>query len=691
MKNIIRKILFLIPFLFLSVNNNYSKGTSTLYEYESNSGTTTEFKEFINLNDLIFNIQENNIIFTQDDEYYYFDITQNFTGHDEGYGFCRFHNFYKNTYFIIAPFSNTEQVSFYNYTRYTTKSYTKENYFKLGSEIISEYESFMGTGDQTIKKNMTKYSFISSMYEGPKGDQSGFKFVSSYNNISNTTNFTSNCKFGIKKEYIENFRYFRFIFPFYFDRNTSNSGNSYLYSSGVSNYSIDLTNYINCEHSFLYDNKDYEKHIKECINCKWQIEEEHIYFLKYDEINNNKCECGNIKLVSFVLCDINNEEIIKLTGTPSEIIDYTDKNIPGMTFIDYECYQLVNDDWEKLEPFKTDKILTNFFDLSIKYVKNVKIHKYNLIFNKENYLDLELQNNMEMQTINCGIKTKIKKNEYNILGYSFLGWSIKPNIDEVIFKDEETILDLSFEDNKNINLYPVFSPYSYIINYNYNVNNIIKTKQYEYNKNEKLEKFDLKLDNEKYFSGWEYKNEIIKTDNTIFFDKFVESGIKKFDLYAFIKTPSNGSEYGSSDENSPSKKFDNNKNIENKNINNNEIDDKNIEKKNKTEKLLNDDLKNNISKFISNILNLNVELEYIIDDKINSNYDYNKHIKNENNKQFLNSKRIKNNNIFLSEISFNNFKIYIIYFLIFFTLFFIIFILLLLIKKTIDKYMKKRE
>ncbi len=695
MKFLKYKILFLfVVFIIYSKTEyhiNYAKGISKYYEYISNSGSVTEYREYVNLSDLIFSIVDSEVIFTQDSEYYYFDITQSFIGRDEGYGFCLYHKYYNTPGYVIAPFTNIDKILFYNYMRFTSTSNTVEYYLNLDGKTISEYEQVVTSSANNIKKNSYSYNFICSMYGGPKGDTKGFKFINSSNAFRSVGDFTSNLKFGIKKDTIDNFRYFRFYFPFYWDRNTSTSGSQYLYSSGVSNYSIDLKDYINCSHNYIYEENNMDEHKKICENCKWEIVEEHNFNLPYDNIEENSCICGCNKIVRFILLNMNDKVIFEFSGRPNDSINYVDdKNKLGADFLYYETYSLYGSEWVK--EIDSDEIIDTLKSRTIKYIKIEKIHKYNLLFNKENSIDLSLNGNMDKQIIYCGERVKINKCEFFIKGYSFMGWGIKPNISEVLFLDEELVIDLSYEDDKNINLYPVFSPLGFDVRYHYKVNDLVKTVSYTYDKIENLEKFDLYLDNDRSFVGWEYDGEILKNENTKALNIYVEDNIRSFDLYAYIKTPLNGSERTSNTENSPDEKnFLSDKETINDKENNINKSNENIVVNEKIDSQLDAiadlsiSISENIENFIKKIFNVNELLDYEL---------FNRNIKEQNEniaKKSLNNK--KQNNLFLNIVEivekFKNVDIIVLLQIAFYTICFvglnlIVFFILFLIKKIFE-------
>ena len=246
-----------------------------------------------------------------------------------------------------------------------------------------------------------------------------------------------------------------------------------------------------------------------------------------------------------------------------------------------------------------------------KYVYNP--HKYYLKFNKNNNLSLDLdtlikeKKSMSMQKIIYGKECNINKSEYTLNGYNFVGWSVMPDLNTVLFADEAKISNLTEEDNKIINLYPVYSSFSYKVKYLSERSDCIPNisdKIYNYGINKSLEKYNGYLYNNMAFKGWKCNGDIIDTNNTQQLEKYIYKDNMTLTLYATFAFSTDHNEKADEKEFAPGKikiDVDDEKtkkenaienNIVNQDDEENEIDDKKINITKKVDKK-NEIIKNN--------------------------------------------------------------------------------------------------
>ncbi len=695
------KYFFLFFIIIFHINTSFVYGKSQRYEQEASNGSSFTDNEWIYLNDLIFNITNNEVIFTQDDDYFYYSITQSVTGVDEGEGWCGYHTYYKYPQYMLAPFSNINDVMFYNHVHGSNVGGNNEYYLKLAGTEIAHYKTHYTNSKFYTDKNKCDMSFICSRYQGPSGDISGFKLIESSIYHVNSRNFTIKIKFKIIKKDIEKLKYFRFIFPLYWERNTPPTGGNYNYSSGTTNYSIDLTEYTACEHNFIYESTDNSNHKKVCEFCKWEINEEHEFIYSYDEIENNRCECGHNKKIRYrIINNIDDKEEVHILDSNSDIEIYDETKKTGYSFLYYEDKEYVDNEWKNAKIYKIYELPRKADNSSHIYKKIYSAHRYKLVFNKKNNYNLNIDDEMDEQIVYYDERVKINKCIYEITGYEFKGWGVMPDIDKVLFEDNEEIINLTDIDDKAINLYPVYEPYTYTVNYHFTRENKILTKKYTYDIVEDLEKYKYYLYNNMAFVGWKYNGEIIKGNTTKILESLVDKNNKVIDLYADIYINYNRDEKSNSNENSPSQqnvKYDKNDSSKNNSDDDSKKNGKGIfdnEDNNNLKK--NNDNKNNIlniKKITDEINGLNLIANSLLKNMVRDKFKEKLYIEVQNNlKENLSYGKNGIYN-FLSKIKIafdeNVLNIVIIYFSLLFLIFQffnLIWIIIIFLKYLFDKY-----
>ena len=91
--------------------------------------------------------------------------------------------------------------------------------------------------------------------------------------------------------------------------------------------------------------------------------------------------------------------------------------------------------------------------------------EYIIKYSNENMQNVNLKNNISDQTYVYDEPQKLKDN-IDIDGYEFKGWSTKLSTEEIELKPNENILNYTNENNKIITLYPIYTPAQFKIIYN---------------------------------------------------------------------------------------------------------------------------------------------------------------------------------------------------------------------------------
>ena len=560
------------------------------YYSETSSYGRDYFDDYYNGNfDGATKVQMTNteVEFTQDDNYYCFDIKGNIELklpsnkylYFSDYGLRTFHIGYNNGY--------TLQPILYSNNNFQTIKYT-DNYTKFYNNRITSAERYSNTDktdhtitisasseifryvyknhviiysykdndvDTSLEENIVKNIVIPNVTGFSTSD--GNNTAMGYNLISNNTKFTSinysytssktyyselkgvvDCKFKILKTKISDYRYFGmgnfFLLwngdgDFEAEKNAKNDPSYEIQTSNYTGYctaqSIDLTNYINCEHNFIVsDNSNELTHKYICENCKWERTEEHSFIYAYEGIENNACECGYKKHIKMCIKNNINDEVKIIICKPYEAFEMIDIEKIGYQLQYIEDVVLENDKFVAASPNRIAEFPTVYDINSHIYTIVYSTNKYYLKFNKENNLSLDIGDDMEMQTVLYDKVTKIEKNKYIVHGYTFLGWALMPDINTVIYNDEEEIYNLTYEDGAVLQLYPVYSTNHYTIKYIANRGNM-KTKivSYIYGEEKELEKYDGTTPSDYSYMGWMYQGNLLKENTTKQLEKYISS------------------------------------------------------------------------------------------------------------------------------------------------------------------------
>ena len=424
MKKIKQKIKFiLMTFCFVIVlaftTNAYIESEFTdVYHVVI---ATSQYNDFYYDQDL--NLYDVNVKGTQDDNYYYLDITakanikdvmknrvqyktlSNGTAH-VGYRIC--YNGVDNLYVksdMQIPLSLDEtdsicgeklQPLLYSVDNFTRNTISRQCYFEaMGAgqynyhnqslrmlnkrisyffhELYDTEKTFKCRYETDYKEHfyfphpfkLMKCGYDSRMYnpntgrwdvDGSSSDamlkhQDGVKLLSHECSVDSYTlngsyinslvyNLKSNIR--IDKDKMHYYRYIAYGGPVFLLSYKQNSDYSQKYYGVLSTTgTYDLKNDYDCEHEWHYTNNDDGTHTKRCAKCEWTIKGEHDHKYEYDGIEENLCECGDVKKVKYyyhINDDVNTEEEkIYDVGDTTENVEYEEKT--GYRFLHYEKYE----------------------------------------------------------------------------------------------------------------------------------------------------------------------------------------------------------------------------------------------------------------------------------------------------------------------------------------------------------------
>ena len=478
------------------------------WSQSSSSTGTTSAQSNIYLNQ-VMTIDEKDVIFTQDDSKYYFEITAKATANASS------ENWTMNRHPMPLLFKSA------NFGSGMIIEETKKAPYSLctnGQFYTTSYVVIKGT---TIINKGTRYKLVGGGYvdESPTNEESGdkyfiplgfrpgvmkfnenFKYAAKYP-IVGTNNGTGveliednsssgfehiddiykyiarlNVKISIEKEYINNYRYLCIAEAFVqisakseHDLSASYEGDSYCSDT------MDLKEYINCAHTWKYEVKDTTNHKMVCDKCKWEKDESHDYKYEYDGIKNNLCFCGFNKNVNhYFVYDSDNVEdkVVKLLAS-SSCTTYANPTKTGYVFKNYEQYykyfnNMTNPVFSttatKLTETKKGTITTlpTMSDrFSQKFVAKYDPLKYNVVFKANSNLGFNVSLTGISNLTNISYDTEYAVPTVSYTGHVFKGWSLTSGSSTVNIKTTDKIKNLTTTNAKTINVYPVFEKNKY--------------------------------------------------------------------------------------------------------------------------------------------------------------------------------------------------------------------------------------
>ncbi|MCQ2609230.1 MAG: hypothetical protein MJ151_00315 [Lachnospiraceae bacterium] len=354
---------------------------------------------------------------------------------------------------------------------------------------------------------------------------------------------------------ISPFRYCNIVSKGNFDE--AAGARSYPYCTSINN-SIDLSLYLDCEHTWEYrDDATRECHTRYCSKCEWEKVEEHNFIYDYDNITHDRCACGTNKNIYITIKDNIGKINEKFIATPSCTLDSVEWEDVGYDFIDVTDKELVYTDiYDYIYNVSTISYIPSEVPKnSHEYNINYYTHRYYIHYNKTNNLNLSIENTMDVQVVEYGKRVKLDKSMYDKTGYTFVGWAVEPDLSTAVFDDEEEIYNISAEDGYILNLYPVYDAYSYIIRFTPGRGEgYMQDQVCTYGVCENIKSYGYKLDSEAVFINWKYNNIDIKPSVTTTLEPYVrcDNDVIVLQTNIYVRERNEKASY----ENSPTKKPD---------------------------------------------------------------------------------------------------------------------------------------
>ena len=451
------------------------------------------------------------VTFTQDDKKYYFEITANSSVlvSSNDYYLNRHPSplLYKSENFADgmlieeskkAPYASCNNGQFYTTSNVkiggTTITNQEDKYRISSGNYYDDGHTNVESGDKyfipntmrpyTMQNNenfqyATKYP-ISATNNGEgveliKDDsKSGFSSAGDSTNYNYDANF--DVKISIEKDFIDDYRYLCFAEAFVeitykSEANLAGAYNGISYCSDT----IDLKDYIDCDHLWKYEIKDKTNHKMVCDKCKWEKDESHNYKYEYDSLKNNLCICGFNKNVNhhFVYdSDKVDDKTVKLIAS-SSCTTYANPTKTGYVFNNYEQYYKYFDDMTNPVFSTTATKLTNTLMGTITtlptmtdrfsqiFIAKYDPIKYSVVFKANSNLGFNVSLTGISNLNNISYDTEHDVPTVSYTGYIFKGWSLTSGSSAVNIKTTDKIKNLTETNAKTINLYPVFGKNKY--------------------------------------------------------------------------------------------------------------------------------------------------------------------------------------------------------------------------------------
>ena len=503
-------LLWIFFFCLLFCFNIFAASSSMNWSQSSSSTGTTSAKSSITLSKAM-DLDNVKVSFTQDDIKYYFEITANSSivvSCDDYYLNChpspllyKSENFGNNMLIeesTKAPYASCNSGQFYTTSNVqingTTVSKQENRYRLSGGYYYDDGSTDVESGD--------KYFIPNTMRPYVMSNNENFRYASKYpvmgtNNgdgvellkddsksefspIDDSTNYNydanMNIKISIEKDLIDDYRYLCFAEAFVeitykSEANLAGAYNGISYCSNT----IDLKDYIDCDHLWKYEIKDKTNHKMVCDKCKWEKDESHNYKYEYDSLKNNLCICGFNKNVNhhFVYdSDKVDDKTVKLTAS-SSCTTYANPTKTGYVFNNYEQYYKYFDDMTNPVFSTTATKLTNTLMGTITtlptmtdrfsqiFIAKYDPIKYSVVFKANSNLGFNVSLTGISNLNNISYDTEHDVPTVSYTGYIFKGWSLTSGSSAVNIKTTDKIKNLTETNAKTINLYPVFGKNKY--------------------------------------------------------------------------------------------------------------------------------------------------------------------------------------------------------------------------------------
>lgn len=554
MKNIVRITGLTLIICIFHIVNCFALQTSTFYREESSTSYGFQKIESCIVLNQIMNLQNIKVKFTQDDNNYMFHITANTTINVyKDYGASVIGSYtsapapllYSKENFGAGltlnengktPFADYKNGTLYresdvyilnssiaNYiNKYTIKSdgsitnkiYEQNNngekYFipsALRNRVSARSYVFSGASSYPIncENNGTGVSILSngSWYQYSLNDVKKYKTYCIEN-----LDIHINCKIAINKAYMKDYKYVCFAQSEVLCTELSVAGLlESVHAISICSQTINLEEYVDCDHDWTLLQGDRLNHIRYCKNCEWKKSESHELLYEYDGIKRNVCTCSYIDKVHYYF-NINDDNINEITAlldsnSPYTKFEYTKKK--GYKFKYYNKYEkefLKNDKLSTVSNAIYDKFIATCSELddetamrSVIYDAQYDVNHFAFLYSNINNKNLELNDKIEKQTISYDEKSYLKKN-IKMTGYAFKGWSLMKAGENVDLPPLKEITNYTDVDLAEITIYPVYKNLDFYISYSagsgqFSDGSKNKTVSYTYFDNSELEHITL--------------------------------------------------------------------------------------------------------------------------------------------------------------------------------------------------------
>lgn len=512
----IKYICCMLFFIFVIGGSVFATGVSTMHWYQStNSSGYTEvknsyiFRAVMGLNDV-------NVNFTQDDKNYYFEVTANSTVPIHNVMDC-FESLirYKPSPVLYKKeqFGNTMVLSEgvkRPYASNNSGTFFTNSSVTIGGVGLSSYSfRYKRSGDKTaVEENYSysngeRYYLPATLRDRVSGNNEILRYAGTYpiecynngegvsilkNNSSSYLSYIGSdvdtyyaymdVKIGINKSYIDDYRYLCFAESLITVslRSTSNLQGTYEGTSFCTG-TIDLKEYTNCDHNFVYEITDKNGHKAVCDKCKWEKVEPHELLYEYDGIKYDVCTCSYIDKVKYTF-DINDDMTDKVEETCDTDCEYEKHKFSHKTGYKFKWYEKYEKDYAKKENLSTISNALNTlliatvseFDekagnKSIIYRARYDPIKFTFNYNNENNYNLKLEKKISKQTIYYDEDAWLKDN-INVRGYVFKGWTFEKGGSKIELNKLQDVKNYTAEDLKEYDIYPVYNRMDYTLVYN---------------------------------------------------------------------------------------------------------------------------------------------------------------------------------------------------------------------------------
>ena len=600
-----KKILLIIFLLIFCIPNNIF-GSSFLKTNKREAGVETieDSIDYV-LGDIKMKVKINSVKFREDDENYIFIIDHDLTSENMYKNYI-----YVGINPCTGLSSFTSMTNFDIEARWGSKIRTNSSVwvkdvkvYRGASIVARDYEGSVITFDNEDTEEI-KYCndtfYLSDMFGYPICTKKNLD--KSYHKLSINKNFTyefkegksgsisykyndffMNLKYEIKinKNDFMDYRYICTYIPEVFKNiNDGFNFNERFIVYNMCSESIDLLPYVE-EHSHDFKIKDIYKDYHElyCEGCEWTKKINHEYVDTYDSIENNLCVCGKHRYVNVHI--ENNIDNIIYDGILEPFDDFPKYEIikigQHLKKLEVRTKEYnkdietnVGDDSES-DDYELEKIQTYEYEnelvlpekvpnFSSSYHLYYDINRYNIVFNKENNYNIKIDNDIFMNNMVYEIdeSKKLNKNKYIVEGYDFLGWCDDINVlsdentnefDKVKYIDEQELINLTYDNDVIINLYPVYKIIKFTVTYKNSVNkNVLKIITCDVNTDEafpRYNEFNISL-KDFLFTSYKINNKSVN-DRTKGLIKYIKSDGKgnggNIDVIANFSSKSASNDY----------------------------------------------------------------------------------------------------------------------------------------------------